>query len=745
MAVIFLLTALTTIAQNALNMRATPKDIVPYTKKLPPRPEFKNRPDKALPHVYGAVPNTALLPRLSDLDVKEIMKDPGRFKQQLLEKRNSLKLLSQRQHSSPPTISDKNDQPSDFHLIKDINTLTHSYPSNNSDIQYHQAYAVLNDIIYFAADDGLHGAELWRSDGTEEGTYLVKDIVPGVEGSFPYTITAINGKLYFTAVTPEYGAEAWMSDGTESGTQLLKDIFPGSEDGFGAEFIGVGNTVYFAANSGSFFWGSLWKTDGTTEGTVLIKDMETAGGGGDFISQLTNMNGLLFFTFFNDETSAWELWRSDGTDGGTYHVGTNTVFTDFISQLTSYDNHLYFSASTDIIGRKLWISDGTDAGTIPAPGDHGVYLEAEYSFGATFPILNNVLYTTGVLPPNSSTFNNRELYQYDALSGQGLLKVKNIISGTEYGYTVPAESVVVNNTLYFIIVRLNGDTQQNELWESKGDEGNTKRVQKFKSEETIYNLYNGYDHLYFVRNNKLLGTELWTVINTPSNSLPVPVSNVFKGSASSNPYDLTAARGKIFFSATDDKKGNELYATGGTIFSTALIKDINTTTTAGSDAGRFPGTMKSLGQTVLFQAYENAYGTELYRSDGTENGTYLLNNIVHGENSSDPDDFVSKNNFLYFSAFSTDTTIAIFKTDGKKEGLQKLTLDYNSENYAFLNYAVADNGLLFYTMYNRIADLYELWRSNGTAAGNFMLSSTLYLCQCTAYLRQYCFICSWRW
>ncbi len=726
-AAVMILTALTAIAQNASDMRATSKDIVPYAKKLPPPPEFTNSRSKVSHHVNGSGPNAAFLSPLSDFDAKEIMKDPKRFKQQMLKKRNSLKLLSQRQDFSTPAVNNRNDQHSDFHLTKDINTLTHSYPSNNSDIHYHQAYAVLNDIIYFAADDGIHGDELWRSDGTEEGTYLVKDIVPGVEGSFPYTISAINDKLYFTAVTPQYGAEPWISDGTENGTQLLKDIIPGTADGFGGEFIGVGNTVYFAANSDPFFWSALWKTDGTPEGTVLVKDLATVGSGEDFISQLTNVNGLLFFTAFDYETSAWEVWRTDGTDEGTYHVGTGAVFTDFISQLTSYNNHLYFSASTDFVGRKLWISDGTDAGTIAAPGDHGVYLEAEYSFGATFPILNEVLYTTGVLSPDGSTFNNRELYKYDALNWQGLVKVKAIIAGNENGYTYPAESVIVNNTLYFIVVRSSGDTQQDELWESGGDKESTKPAQKFKPEENIYNLYNGYGRLYFVINNSILGNELWTVINTPLQSLAVPVSNVFKGAASSNPYDLTAARGKIFFSATDDKKGNELYATGGTIFSTSLVKDINTTTTAGSDAGRFPGTMRALGNIVLFQAYENATGSELYRSDGTGEGTYLLSDIVHGESGSDPGDFVSKKGLGYFNSFSTDNTIAMFKTDGEKGGLQKITPDYNDNDYGFLNYAVADNGLLFYTMYNRTADVYELWRSDGTAAGNFMLSSTLLL------------------
>src|SRR4029077_15380051 len=112
------------------------------------------------------------------------------------------------------------------------------------------SYAILNGVIYFAADDGIHGIELWRSDGTAAGTYLVKDIEPGPASSFVYTpnINAINGKLYFTPVTSAKGLEPWVSDGTESGTQLLKDINPGVYWSWATEFVGMGKTVYFVTD-----------------------------------------------------------------------------------------------------------------------------------------------------------------------------------------------------------------------------------------------------------------------------------------------------------------------------------------------------------------------------------------------------------------------------------------------------------------------------------------------------------------
>jgi hypothetical protein len=122
--IMFLLIALTTLAQNDADLQTGTKTLVPYSKKMPPLPELTNSPRKALPGVYGNNLNTTMLPHLSDFNVKEIKKDPKRFMQQMLEKRNSLKLQPQRNNFPELTVSNMNDQHSDFHLTKDINTLT---------------------------------------------------------------------------------------------------------------------------------------------------------------------------------------------------------------------------------------------------------------------------------------------------------------------------------------------------------------------------------------------------------------------------------------------------------------------------------------------------------------------------------------------------------------------------------------------------------------------------------------------
>lgn len=89
----------------------------------------------------------------------------------------------------------------------------------------------VDGTLFFIANDGVHGQELWRTDGTAAGTRLVKDIRPGPEGSEPIPMAASGGLLLLSANDGSHGQEPWISDGTEEGTVLLAEVNPGVGDG----------------------------------------------------------------------------------------------------------------------------------------------------------------------------------------------------------------------------------------------------------------------------------------------------------------------------------------------------------------------------------------------------------------------------------------------------------------------------------------------------------------------------------
>src|SRR5262245_57028887 len=191
-------------------------------------------------------------------------------------------------------------------IVLDINT-------NTLDANPSQMMAI-GSTTYFTADDGVHGWELWKSDGTGAGTTLVKDINPASASSYPGSLTNVNGTLFFSANDGNHGVELWKSDGTESGTVLVKDNNASGSYGGGSipsNLTNVNGTLFFTAyDPATGGWG-LWKSNGTAAGTVVVR-----GGYSSSPGSLTSVNGTLFFNAMHDGTTGSELWKSDGTAAG---------------------------------------------------------------------------------------------------------------------------------------------------------------------------------------------------------------------------------------------------------------------------------------------------------------------------------------------------------------------------------------------------------------------------------------------
>ncbi len=99
-------------------------------------------------------------------------------------------------------------------------------------------------VLYFAGRDGSGDTELWRSDTTAAGTYVVKNINNENASSTPTQFVEVNGRLFFTALS-SLGNELWASDGTAAGTQIVKDIGPGFLGSNITSMLNFNNALYF--------------------------------------------------------------------------------------------------------------------------------------------------------------------------------------------------------------------------------------------------------------------------------------------------------------------------------------------------------------------------------------------------------------------------------------------------------------------------------------------------------------------
>ncbi|MEA2694872.1 MAG: hypothetical protein QOJ16_4259 [Acidobacteriota bacterium] len=127
-----------------------------------------------------------------------------------------------------------------------------AFPGETTDLFHLQpaGLTVAAVRLFFAADDGVHGRELWASDGTAAGTVLVSDIEPGPDSSRPTGLTAAGGRLFFSTYDGRHGRELWESDGTGGGTRLVQDIAPASFSSVPQNLTVAGDRLYFSADDG---------------------------------------------------------------------------------------------------------------------------------------------------------------------------------------------------------------------------------------------------------------------------------------------------------------------------------------------------------------------------------------------------------------------------------------------------------------------------------------------------------------
>lgn len=427
---------------------------------------------------------------------------------------------------------------------------------------------VVGDIFYFNASDGQHGYELWRTDGTTAGTYMLKDINKKPASSYPKPMFGLGNYMYFMADDISRGNEVWRTDGTT--TTLFADMNGSQEYSHVSKsdyhssikyrnsqiaYINAGlhqftpngelksldflqfypyslpqvfkDSIFFAGSDGN-----IWKTDGTSAGTkkaiqLYFPETGTAHG---VISNLTTVGNSLFFTSYNGAV----IWKTNGSKNGTVKLKqfAGNSSSNQINHLTTWpaQDKLFFTRFNYTVSKtELWVSDGTSAGTINLKTNSLINI---------FGILNNKLY-----------FNyDSELWQSDG-TVNGTFKISStyFISGMN-----------LNNKIYLLHITETGLTAYYEL-----DKNNNIKLlttindfanEGFGQPSGFVNIDDRYllnyistpSHQHFILTDG--NGENTRKAFSLKNSLPLY-----------NDYQFTYHNKKIYFTALDSLKGQELW------------------------------------------------------------------------------------------------------------------------------------------------------------------------------------------
>ncbi|UXX80828.1 T9SS type A sorting domain-containing protein [Reichenbachiella carrageenanivorans] len=674
-------------------------------------------------------------------------------------------------------------------LVKDINT-----SSETEELRINESLIIVNGKLLISYDEHpVYGSELWTLNESNEPV-LLKDINVGTQSSWPENFTLFGNKVIFTAQWPDTGYAPSITDGTEEGTFLLKDFGPQSEARY---FTPFGENQCLFLEIGGSDPNRLWKTDGTVAGTSLIATLPSDANN---VRNFTSLGNQVFFMASLEETGQ-ELWVTDGTEEGTKMVA------DIIegssgsgpSNMIALNNKMYFSAYTAANGRELWVSDGTAEGTEmvadilpgsqdglstsyfrPAAFDGKLYFAASGTSGNIelwssdgtaegTALIKDIRTLSSGIPRNFFPFGDvllftathdtdgQELWKTDGTE-EGTLQVKDINTN---GSSYPSGFCLFNGLVYFNA----NETNQYDLWVTDGTEvgtskvkatelgtnssfrnlvtdgttlyyavysdgaklyesdGTTEGTSSISNEATIFNDSEPRDFtslgggIVFTAKRSTGETSLWYSDGTTITELLPATASTYPGPNSS--FEQMIIGNKLLFLATTDTQGEELWVTDGTPEGTQILKDINPDA-EDSDIEDFV----RFDDVIVFQANDGSTGKEPWKTDGTAEGTVLIKDIRSGSPESNPRNFLVLNDLCYFNAYDGSTGIELFVTDGTEEGTVQV-VDLNpaaDKTGAYNNQFIFKDKIVIFGSEDNGTYGYEIVISDGTAEGTERIS-----------------------
>jgi ELWxxDGT repeat protein len=459
---------------------------------------------------------------------------------------------------------------------------------------------VVGSTLFFVASQG-GDRELWKSDGTAAGTVRVKDIKttdpfpswgPPDLSSRPADLVALGSTLFFVADNGTEGRELWKSDGSEVGTTMVKDLrlgvdpwSGGPKSSYPSYLVPWGGRVYFVAgfDDETHEGNVLFSTDGTADGTLVVSTINENWSG--YPSALAVAGDRLFFSA-QSGLGVQALWTSDGSTDGTAQVAAVGASWDAVRDIVPFGAGVLFTGDDGATGAEPWVSDGTADGTGPL-ADIAVV-------GGSSPSRAVVVGGVAYFSAFDET-HGRELWRTDG-TADGTWLVRDVRPGADSGMPVAISPLAAG-----VGFAADDGIHGVEPWYSDGTEAGTVLARDVNPEGDGIPMTASGSYAALVRlNGRLLfgaddgdGSQLWASDGTAAgtqrvSAIPLGTRDAFagEGNGSSASYVARAVLdGFLYFPADDGIHGTELWKSDGTAVGTSLVADL-TPGAFGSDISR---------------------------------------------------------------------------------------------------------------------------------------------------------------
>jgi ELWxxDGT repeat protein len=561
-----------------------------------------------------------------------------------------------------------------------------------------EIYGRAGGRTFFEGITAATGRELWRTDGTPEGTILLLDATAGTASTYGFRAFAAGEPWsYFFRYLPETGYEPWRTDGTPEGTALLADLYPGEfGSGYWSRHGFLGPYYFFVANDG-VAGPEVWRTDGTSDGTFALTALDT-GPEASLEVDFARLPSAMIFTTRADDGPV-ELRRADGSPSGTQLLlSVPIAVSAHVRPLAVQGDRalLEIDSGGEV---RLWVTDGTVGGTqvvTTLPGAAAPYVARPLPVG------------DGWLFFARDAAHGVEPWTTDGTAG-GTHLVADVYPG-------PESSATSDRSYYTaalgdrVLLRLDDGVHGFEMWVTDGTATGTQLVRDLEPgrESSWYDLLGAQDGYELFRNE----SRLWRTDGTPAGT--VPIAELGRLVAPSDPARLARVGDRVYFDARPgdwhlhparsdgSETGTHWLAAGaggwldGPSHFAALGGDAfvaNTDYDGWGDgysllwSGDLPDSPlaelvyscgarcttglghapPAAGGFALYADWTEELGSELWRTDGSNEGTSPLIDLIPGPESGYPSQIVQAGDAVWFTARDAEGNEKVWRSRGTPE------------------------------------------------------------------------------